>query len=168
MQGKRARAGARGARGRQLGRARLLPSRWMQGKRTRAGARGARGRPLGRARRLPSRRMLGKRARTGARGAQGRAAWEGEVPAEPQDAGQAYPSWCSGGPGAGHGCLLCWDRTVALPCSTHRGLLDQRKIVCAPAGCSLMGSAKNARDTASVRGKKRSDANDDTRRLASG
>ena len=34
-----------------------------------------------------------------------------------------------------------------------RVILDQRKILCAPAGCSLMGLAKNALDAASVPGR---------------
>jgi hypothetical protein len=43
---------------------------------------------------------------------------------------------------------------------------DQRKIIRAPAGCGLMGSAKNTEHTAPVRGKhNRSGVNDNTRQL---
>ena len=48
----------------------------------------------------------------------------------------------------------------------QRMILGQRKIVCAPAGCSLMGLAKKPLDTASVPEKhNRLDATDTTRQL---
>mgnify|MGYP003346585401 CR=1 FL=1 len=48
----------------------------------------------------------------------------------------------------------------------QRMILGQRKIVCARGGCSLMGLAKNALDTASVPEKhNRLGATDNTRQL---
>ncbi len=54
---------------------------------------------------------------------------------------------------SGASSCLVMSRVSRRDAETQSVWLDQRKIACSPAGCSVMRLAKNALDTASVQGK---------------